>query len=90
MYSVFHLLYHEKSREAGAKLFFDSLPCVCFTRQPGINRPYHKHYMKRIGVFNTTISRDPQDVYDKYTIAYREEMITKALGIVKNMDEYWW
>ena len=45
--------------------------------------------MKRIGVFNTTISRDPQDVYDKYTIAYREEMITKALGIVKNMDEYW-
>lgn len=89
IFSNIYKLYHEKSREAGAKLFFDSLPCVCFTRQPGINRPYHKHYMKRIGVFNTTISRDPQDVYDKYTIAYREEMITKALGIVEKMDEYW-
>ena len=92
MFEIFnniYRLYHEKSREAGAKLFFDSLPCVCFTRQPGINRVYHKYYMKRIGVFNTTYSRDPIDAYDEYTIPYREEMIDRALDIVARMDEYW-
>ena len=89
IFSNIYKLYHEKSREAGAQLFFDSLPCVCFTRQPGLNRIYHKFYMKRTGVFNTTISRDPEDCYDEYTTRYREEMITKALDIVAHMDEYW-
>lgn len=92
MFDIFHniyALYHEKSRDAAAKLFFDSLPCVCFTRQDGINREYHKSYMKRIGVFKTTYSRDPQNVYDEYTTKYREEMITRALDIAGHIDEYW-
>ena len=89
IFSNIYKLYHEKSREAGAKLFFDSLPCVCFTRQTGLNRSYHKFYMKRIGVFQTTISRDPEDCYDEYSARYREDMITRALDIVAHMDEYW-
>jgi dihydrodipicolinate synthase/N-acetylneuraminate lyase len=92
MFEIFnniYKLYHEKSREACSKLFFDSLPCVLFTRQPGLNRGYHKSYMKRTGIFNTTFSRDPQDNYDSYTIRYREEMIDRALDIVAHMDEYW-
>ncbi|MBU5625531.1 dihydrodipicolinate synthase family protein [Oscillibacter sp. MSJ-2] len=89
IFSNIYKLYHNKSREAGARLFFDSLPCVCFTRQPGLNRIYHKYYMKRTGVFKTTYSRDPQDNYDAYTTRYREEMITRALDIAAHIDEYW-
>ena len=93
MFEIFNnifQLYHKKGREAAAKLYFDSLPCVLFTRQEwSINRIYHKCYMKRIGVFDTTYSRDPADAYDEYTIRFREEMIDRALEIVKNMDSYW-
>lgn len=93
MFEIFnniYQLYHKKSREAAAKLYFDSLPCVLFTRQCfSLNRIYHKCYMKRIGVFDTTFSRDPADDYDEYTIRFREEMIDRALNIVANMDSYW-
>lgn len=93
MFEIFNnifQLYYNKSREAAAKLYFDSLPCVLFTRQEwSINRIYHKCYMQRIGVFHTTYSRDPADAYDKYTIRFREEMIDRALSIVDNMESYW-
>ena len=92
MFEIFnniYKLYHEKNREAAAKLFFDSLPCVVFTRQSGLNRGYHKSYMKRTGIFNTTYSRDPVDNYDEYTVHYREEMISRALEIVARIEQYW-
>lgn len=93
MFEIFHniyRLYHEKDRAVAEKLYHDSLPCVLFTRQDwSINRIFHKYYMKRIGVFNTTYSRDPIDAYDKYTIRFREEMIDRALDIVRNMEDYW-
>ena len=41
MLEIFHnifALYHQRTRNAAAKLFFDSLPCVCFTRQNGMKR----------------------------------------------------
>lgn len=93
MFEIFnniYQLYHQKSREAAARLFFDTLPCVLFTRQSGaINRVYHKRYMQKIGVFSTVVSRDPKYDDDRYTDRYREEMIDRALNIVEHMDEYW-
>lgn len=83
-------LYHEKSREAAAKFFFDFLPIIMFTRQHGsVNRITHKSYFKRLGIFDTIKSKDPDDFFDEYSIRYREEMIDRAIDMTNRMDEYW-
>ena len=82
-------LYHEKSREAAMKLFFDILPIIVFTRQSdSANLSLHKRYFQRLGLYTTTKFRAPFAV-DAVQAHYIEEMIDRALYIRDHMDQYW-
>ncbi len=82
-------LYHEKSREAGKKLFYDMAPISLFTCQGGwINGCFHKEYFKRLGIFKTTNARY-STVLDSYQMRICQEMIDLSLKIEANMDSYW-
>lgn len=82
-------LYHEKSREAAMRLFFDMLPIVVFTRQSdSVNLTLHKTYFQRLGLYTTTKFRGPYAV-DDICLRYANEMIDRALRIRDHLDEYW-
>lgn len=82
-------LYHEKSREAAMKLFFDILPIIVFTRQSDdVNLSLHKMYFKRLGLYSTTKFRSAYAI-DDVQERYANEMIDRALYIRDHMDEYW-
>ena len=82
-------LYHEKSREAAMRLFFDILPIIVFTRQSdSVNLSLHKRYFQRLGLYTTTRFRGPYAI-DEVQSRYTEEMIDRALAIRERMEEYW-
>lgn len=82
-------LYHEKSRDAAKKLFFDMLPIISFTRQDStLNRHFHKLYLKRIGVFENDFSREGY-LFDEYHEKYANELIDYALALRDRIPEYW-
>lgn len=82
-------LYHEKSREAAMRLFFDVLPIIVFTRQSdSVNLSLHKMYFKRLGLYTTTKFRGPYAI-DAVQERYANEMIDRALRIRDNMAAYW-
>lgn len=82
-------LYHEKSREAGKRLFYDMGPITLFTCQGGwINGCFHKEYFKRLGIFKSANARYAT-VLDSYQLRICREMIDLALRIEENMDSYW-
>lgn len=82
-------LYHKKSREAAIKLFFDMLPIILFTRQSNsVNRTFHKMYLQRLGIFKTTISREPT-YFDEYHERCANELIDRAIELKKRLPEYW-
>ena len=82
-------LYHEKDRESAMKLFFDMLPVIVWTRQEmPLNLYFHKHYLQRIGVFDSAVMRLPANI-DMYRIRYAEEMIDYALALKERLPEYW-
>ncbi len=82
-------LYHEKSRDAAIKLFFDMLPIISFTRQSQpLNRYFHKLYFKRLGLFEDAVSRE--DVYfDEYHERYANDLIEYAIKLRDNISSYW-
>lgn len=82
-------LYHEKSRDAAMKLFFDILPIIVFTRQSdGVNMNFHKLYFQRLGFYTTTKFRGPYTI-DAIQASYANEMIDRALYIRDHMEDYW-
>lgn len=82
-------LYHEKSREAAMRLFFDMLPIIVFTRQSdSVNLSFHKMYFQRLGLYTTTRFRGPYAI-DEVQERYANEMIDRALRIRDNMADYW-
>lgn len=82
-------LYHEKSREAAMRLFFDVLPIIVFTRQSdSVNLSLHKMYFQRLGLYTTTRFRGPYAI-DEIQVRYTNEMIDRALAIRDRMDTYW-
>ena len=82
-------LYHEKSREAAMRLFFDILPILVFTRQSdSVNLGFHKRYFQRLGLYTTVNFRGPYAM-DRVQERYAGEMIGRALRIRERMDEYW-
>ncbi len=82
-------LYHEKSRSAAMRLFFDMLPIVVFTRQSdSVNLYLHKRYFHRLGLYSAVNFRGPYGV-DNAQARYTEEMIDRALFIRAHLDDYW-
>ena len=82
-------LYHEKSREAAKKLFFDMLPIIAFTRQnTTLNRHFHKLYLQHAGVFDNIASREDY-LFDEYHQKYAEELIRYAMELRDRIPEYW-
>lgn len=82
-------LYHEKSREAAKKLFFDMLPIISFTRQnTTLNRHFHKLYLQHVGVFENIDSRE-EYLFDEYHQKYAEELIKYAIQLRDRIPEYW-
>lgn len=82
-------LYHEKSREAAMRLFFDMLPIVAFTRQSDpVNWSFHKRYFQRLGLFSTTRFREKVQI-DACQARYAEAMIDRALDLRAHLAEYW-
>lgn len=82
-------LYHEKSREAAMRLFFDMLPIIVFTRQSdSVNLSFHKMYFQRLGLYTTTRFRGPYAI-NEVQERYANEMIDRALRIRDNMADYW-
>lgn len=82
-------LYHKKSREAAMKLFFDMLPIIVFTRQSDeVNRAFHKAYLKRIGIFETTLCREPGG-FDAYQERYANDLIDYAIQLRSRLAQYW-
>lgn len=82
-------LYHEKSREAAIRLFFDILPIIVFTRQSdSVNLSLHKMYFRRLGLYTTAKFRAPLAI-DSIAASYANEMIDRALYIRDHMDAYW-
>ena len=82
-------LYHEKSREAARRLFYDMLPIIAFTRQDqALNRYFHKLYLKEIGVFAEAVSRE-EVLFDAYHQRYAHELIQYAVQLRDRIPEYW-
>lgn len=82
-------LYHEKSRDAAVRLFYDILPIIVFSRQSdSVNLSLHKMYFKRLGLYSTVKFRGPYAI-DAIAESYANEMIDRALRIRDNMDAYW-
>ena len=82
-------LYHEKSRAAAMRLFFDMLPILTFTRQSdSVNLSFHKMYFKRLGLYSTTKFRGPYAI-DSVQERYANEMIDRALRIREHLEDYW-
>lgn len=82
-------LYHEKSREAAMRLFFDILPIIVFTRQSdSVNLSFHKMYFQRLGLYTTTKFRGPYAI-DEVQERYTNEMIDRALRIRDHLSDYW-
>lgn len=82
-------LYHEKSREAAMRLFFDMLPIIVFTRQSdSVNLSFHKMYFQRLGLYTTTKFRGPYAI-DEVQERYTNEMIDRALRIWDHLSDYW-
>lgn len=82
-------LYHEKSREAAMRLFFDMLPIIVFTRQSdSVNLSFHKMYFQRLGLYTTTRFRGPYAI-DEVQERYANEMIDRALRIRDRLADYW-
>lgn len=92
LYELFvnvYRLYHEKDRDHAMKLFFDILPVLVWTRQEmPLNLYFHKHYLKRIGIFDSAVMRTEVTI-DKYRKRYAEEMIDYALDIKNRIADYW-
>ena len=82
-------LYHEKSRDAARKLFYDIAPLMLFTCQPGrINEYFHKSYFKKIGIFKNNNCRiDPE--LNPYRERICQELVDLAIRIDDQMDIYW-
>ena len=82
-------LYHKKSRDAAMKLFFDMLPIIEFTRQDqGLNRYFHKLYLKHVGVFEDAVSREDV-LFDEYHQRYAKDLIEYAVRLRDNLSSYW-
>lgn len=82
-------LYHKKSREAAVKLFFDMLPIIAFTRQSdAVNRVFHKTYLQRLGIFDTTQCRD-ESTFDEYHKRYADQLIDYAIELREKLPMYW-
>lgn len=82
-------LYHEKGRESATKLFFDMLPIIVWTRQEmPLNIYFHKHYLQKIGVFDSAAMRLTANI-DVYRKRYAEEMIDYAVCLRDRLPEYW-
>lgn len=88
IFSGIYKLYHEKNREAAKALFFKALPIIVWTRQKGMNLPFHKLYMQRIGAFESTAMRVESHL-DKYQLAYANELVDYALQLREQIPEYW-
>lgn len=92
LYEIFvnvYDLYHKKSREAAMKLFFDMLPIIMFTRQSdAVNRVFHKTYLQRLGIFQTTLCRDIGG-FDEYHRRYANQLIDYAVKLREKLPEYW-
>lgn len=82
-------LYHEKSRDAARKLFYDMAPLMLFTCQKDrINEYFHKSYFMRRGIFKNNYLRVPLEL-DSYREKICQEMVDLALQIDDHMAEYW-
>lgn len=92
LYELFvnvYRLYHEKSREAAKKLFFDMLPIISFTRQNmTLNLRFHKLYLNRIGVFDSPVMRQ-EFLFDEYHQRCGEYLIDYAIKLRDRIPEYW-
>ena len=92
LYELFvsaYRLYHEKSRESAMRLLFDMLPIIVWTRQEmPLNLYFHKHYLQRIGVFESAAMRQNVNI-DEYRRRYAEEMIDYAIALKEKLPEYW-
>lgn len=81
-------LHKSGNREGAKRLFFDTLPIIEFTRQSQeLNRWFHKHYFKKVGIFKTDVSRE-QVVLDEYHLRYADELIQRAIEIRDNLASY--
>ena len=92
LYELFvnvYRLYHEKDREHAKKLFFAMLPIISFTRQnTSLNLFFHKLYLTRIGVFESTAMRQ-EYLFDEYHSRYAENLIDYALKLRDEIPAYW-
>ncbi len=92
LYELFvnaYKLYHEKDRESAMQLLFDMLPVIVWTRQEmPLNLYFHKHYLQRIGVFQSAAMRQPVNI-DEYRRRYAEEMIAYAIKLRDELPKYW-
>ncbi len=88
IFSGIYDLYHKKSRDAAKDLFFKALPIIVWTRQKGLNLPFHKMYFQRLGIFETTLMREPSKL-DKVHVAYANELIDYALALRDQIPGYW-
>lgn len=92
LYELFvnaYKLYHEKDRESAMRLLFDMLPIIVWTRQEmPLNLYFHKHYLKKIGVFESAAMRQPVNI-DEYRRRYADEMIDYAIKLRDELPKYW-
>jgi len=81
-------LYHEKSRDAARKLFYDMVPLMLFTCQPGrINEYFHKNYFQKVGIFkNRNMRIDPE--LNPYRERICQELVDLAIQLDERMDMY--
>ena len=89
IYQTINDLYFEKGRDAAYR-FFDAAAPILLQIYAGarLGHYFHKEYFKRLGIFKTTVMRQPSYL-DSYRLRICNEIVDKALALESRIDEFW-
>ena len=89
VYAKIYNLHHSGERERAKKLFYDLLPIIAFSHQHlDISIHFNKRLYFKQRIFSTPLVRDPILTFDREHEKIADEMIEKAITLLKDMGKY--